>query len=46
MKRVRALIVLASVVFSTTSCIVHTYPEHARHHHHHEHREVIVVHHD
>ena len=46
MKRVSALILLASVVFSAVGCVVHTRPEHAHYHHHHpEHREVVIVHH-
>lgn len=45
MKRLSALIILASVVFSAVGCVVRTRPEHAHYHHHPEHREVVVVHH-
>jgi hypothetical protein len=46
MKRVSAIIVLASLMFSAMGCVVHTRPEYVRRHHHHhpEHREVVVVH--
>jgi hypothetical protein len=48
MNRVRVFIVLASLWFSATGCVVHTHPEYAHYHHHRhsEHREVIIVHRD